>query len=235
MKKYDQRTYQCWAYCKDPSHIPQMVFLTLFHNEVKAYEDPQVRFVRPRGSKDVHVFKILIHLDVIEDLLFYHYPRDVLLADGKVSWRDFAWQYGRPNGDIEDEALIPPTRSCGQMATRRWHPRGDDDGDREQEQSRSQGFMCKVSSWLDGRGRNNSRATKGYHGSGQYRGDSSRNRSSSCRDLSLPPRVKSSLLLNRELLGNGGRKRVRKLIRRIQFRPVGLSAVLDPWISLLAS
>jgi hypothetical protein len=52
-------------------------------------------------------------------LLFYHYPRDVLLADGKVSWRDFAWQYGRPNGDIEDEALIPLTRSCGQMATRR--------------------------------------------------------------------------------------------------------------------
>jgi hypothetical protein len=49
--------------------------------------------------KNAHVFKILIHLDVVEDLLFYHYPKE-LLAYGKVSWRDFEWQFGRPDGEL---------------------------------------------------------------------------------------------------------------------------------------
>jgi hypothetical protein len=49
--------------------------------------------------KNAHMFKILIHLDVVEDLLFYHYPKE-LLAYGKVSWRDFEWQFGRPDGEL---------------------------------------------------------------------------------------------------------------------------------------
>jgi hypothetical protein len=38
-----------------------------------------------------HVFKILIHIDVVEDLLFSHYPREELIVDEKIPWRDFVW------------------------------------------------------------------------------------------------------------------------------------------------
>jgi hypothetical protein len=34
---------------------------------------------------------VLIHIDAIEDLLFYHYPREELLADGKIPRRGFNW------------------------------------------------------------------------------------------------------------------------------------------------
>jgi hypothetical protein len=65
---------------------------------------------------NAYVLRILIHIDVVEDLLFYHYPREDLLADGKVSWHDFVWQFGRPNGNIDDDEIPPPTPFCGTMA-----------------------------------------------------------------------------------------------------------------------
>jgi hypothetical protein len=52
--------------------------------------EAHAQFARPGEVKQPHVFKILIHIDVVEDLLFYHYPRDELIVDGKVPWRDFA-------------------------------------------------------------------------------------------------------------------------------------------------
>jgi hypothetical protein len=91
LDRTDQRTYKCWAFSKDPSRIPQEVFLTLTKFEQSSRGNMQVHFVRPRGMKQSHVFRVLIHIDVVEDLLFYHYPRDELLADGKVPWREFAW------------------------------------------------------------------------------------------------------------------------------------------------
>jgi hypothetical protein len=92
------------------------------------------------------VFKILIHLDVVEDLLFYHYPREEFLADGKMSWKEFVWQYGRPDGDLEEEEFHPQTRYCGPTGDQRWHTREDDDGDREHKRSRECGFICRMSS-----------------------------------------------------------------------------------------
>jgi hypothetical protein len=53
------------------------------------------------------VFRVLIHIDAVDDLMFYHYPREVLIADGKIPWRDFNWQYGRAGGDLDDEELHP--------------------------------------------------------------------------------------------------------------------------------
>jgi hypothetical protein len=110
----DQRVFECWAYSKHPSRIPQVVFLSLAMHERDPMASAQVHFVRPRSAKWSHVFRILVHINAVEDLLFYHYPREELIVDSKVPWRDFSWQLGRADGELEGEELYPPTRSCGQ-------------------------------------------------------------------------------------------------------------------------
>jgi hypothetical protein len=107
-KRIDRHTYQCWAFSLDPSHIPQIVFLTMIDSEVEIVTD--VHFIRPRKVKKGHVFKVLIYIDVVEDLLFYHFPQEELIADGKISWRDFIWQFGRPDGDLEEEKFLTLNR-----------------------------------------------------------------------------------------------------------------------------
>jgi hypothetical protein len=44
---------------------------------------------------------VLVHIDVVEYLLFYHYPWEQLIADGRIPWRDFFWQFGRVDGDLD--------------------------------------------------------------------------------------------------------------------------------------
>jgi hypothetical protein len=61
-----------------------------------------------------HVFRVLIHIEVVEDLLFYHYSRAELMQDGKIPWREFSWQYGKTDDELYDEELHPPTMGCGQ-------------------------------------------------------------------------------------------------------------------------
>jgi hypothetical protein len=98
-----------------------------------------IHFVRPRGVKTTHVFKILIHIDVVEDLLFYHYPRDEMIADGKVPWRDMVWHYGLPDGDLDEDgenSFIPVTRNCGSDEPLRRQPRDDIDRDQRCPRSR---------------------------------------------------------------------------------------------------
>jgi hypothetical protein len=53
------------------------------HNEL-------VRFNHLRATKQCHIFKVLIHIDAVEDLMFYHFSREELIADVKVPWKDFA-------------------------------------------------------------------------------------------------------------------------------------------------
>jgi hypothetical protein len=91
MSRVDHRTFDCWAVSKDPSRIPQMVYLSLAEFEADLRRAAQVHFVRPRGTKSAHVFRVLIHIDAVEDLMFYHYPREELIEDGKVPWREFRW------------------------------------------------------------------------------------------------------------------------------------------------
>jgi hypothetical protein len=96
-RKLDLRAFRCWAFSKDPSKIPRMVFLTLSEPEPNVLST-QIHFVRPREAVKGHTFKILIHLDVVEDLMFYHYPREELVADGKIPWCEISWQYGPLDG-----------------------------------------------------------------------------------------------------------------------------------------
>jgi hypothetical protein len=130
-RRIDQRAYRCCVVSKDPLKIPQTVFLAMAHHEPNPRRGSQIHMVRPRAALNCNVFKILIHIDAIEDLMFYHYPREELLADGKIPWRDFSWQYGRADGDLEEEDLHPVTKACGQTPLRR--PRDDDDQDRGQQ------------------------------------------------------------------------------------------------------
>jgi hypothetical protein len=70
-RKADLRAYQCWAFSKDPSRIPQEVFLTLTQHDENVQRDAQIHFVIPSGVKKAHVFKVLVHIDVVEDLMFH--------------------------------------------------------------------------------------------------------------------------------------------------------------------
>jgi hypothetical protein len=100
------------------------------------------------------VFKILIHIDVVKDFMFYHYARDELIADGKTAWRDFSWQYGRADGDLEEDELHPVTKQ-GQPDDQppRRHPGDDDDRDDGSRRSHSRGMFKKLSGCMDPRGR----------------------------------------------------------------------------------
>jgi hypothetical protein len=113
----------------------------------------QVHFNKPREVKQSYVFRILIHIDVVGDLMFYHYLRDELLADVKVPWRDFSWQQGRPDGELEEEDLHPPNSFCGRDITPFRHRRDDEDMDREPKRQRGRSLFGKVSSWINNRSR----------------------------------------------------------------------------------
>jgi hypothetical protein len=92
---------------------PQVMYLKLATFEPNPRRQALMYFNRPRALKKRHGFKVLIHIDVVEDLLFYHYPREELIADGKVPWRGFAWQTSRMDGELNEDELHPPTRYCG--------------------------------------------------------------------------------------------------------------------------
>jgi hypothetical protein len=113
-KKVDQRTYNCWVLCKDPSRFPQMVFLTLAKYERVFNRSAQVHFSRPREVKHNNTFKVIIHIDAVKDLMLYHSPREELIADGKVPWREFNWHLGKLDGELHEDELFPPTARCGQ-------------------------------------------------------------------------------------------------------------------------
>jgi hypothetical protein len=170
-----------------PIQNPPDLFLTLTKFEVDPSNEAQVHFARPRGVKQAHVFRVLIHLDVVEDLLFFHYPRDELIADGKVSWRDFAWHFGRLDGELDDDEFLPPTRHCGLDEDRCWHPRDDEVEDRDQKHSRARGIMHRVSGWMEGHRRNKGRQIEETHGRRWYRGESSCGRNVAPHNSSPPP------------------------------------------------
>jgi hypothetical protein len=155
----DYRVCQCWAVCRDPSRIPQMVFMSLAKHETDPRRNAQVHIVRPRAALHSNVFKILVHIDVVEDLMFYHYPREELIADDKVPWRDFNWQFGRADGDLDEEELHPPRSICEPDEGRyHRHPRDDEDNqDRSRKRPHPRGFFSRMSGCLDTRGRSRDR------------------------------------------------------------------------------
>jgi hypothetical protein len=145
---------------------------------------------------------------VVEDLCFYHYPREELIADGKVPWRDFIWQYGRPDGELNDCELLPHTRHCGPYLGPRHNFRDDDEEDREQKRPRTPSFMQRVSSWMDNHGRNRGRPSGRDHRSGWFKGESSHGKNRAQTDGSPPPPlVKTGPKMSRDPCGGYGRRR----------------------------
>jgi hypothetical protein len=69
--------------------------LSLLTYEVDPWKHNHAHFSRPKAVKQSHVFRVLVHIDAVEDLLFYHHPREDLIANGKVPWKDFSWRFGR--------------------------------------------------------------------------------------------------------------------------------------------
>jgi hypothetical protein len=163
-----------------------VVYLSLVKNELDPSRNAHVHFIKPRSRSNAHVFRVLIHISAVEDLLFYHHPREDLIQDGKVLWRDFHWQYGKADGELVEEDIHPPTAVYGlDWLHPRRHPRDDDeDHDYNQRRSRTRGFLSYMSGCIDGRGRSNERLSLRGRGSGWYRGESSQGRT---RAASPPP------------------------------------------------
>lgn len=154
-RRLDQRMYVCWALTQDPSRIPQTVFLTLAKHIPR--RTAQVHFTMPINAKRGHVFRVIIHIDKVEDLHFYHYPREELIADGRVQWRDFHLQQGRADGELEEDELHPPTEFCHQDRPFNWNPRDDDEGDREHKRARGRGIFNRVAGGIENRGKGRER------------------------------------------------------------------------------
>jgi hypothetical protein len=148
------------------------MFLTLLEKEFGA-TTAQVHFVRPREVRKAHVFKVLIHLDVVEDLLFYHHPREELVADGKVPWRELSWQSSKLEGEVDEDDFAPVPWSCQQNTSHPWHPRDEDDDDRDQKRPRERSLLHRMSSWMDNRGRSKNMQSKRYRGGSWFVGESS--------------------------------------------------------------
>jgi hypothetical protein len=180
-RKVDQRSFDCWVVCKDPSRIPQLVLLSVMQHDPMLNRDTQAHPIRPRGALNSNVFKVLLHIEAVEDLMFYHYPRVELVADGKTPWRDFHWQHGRLD---EEDLHPPPIRSCDQEGRT---PRGrsrDDDDNPDIMRHRARGFISHMYGYMDatGRSREINNHTQRYRGSGWTQGESSQGRGNRYRD-----------------------------------------------------
>lgn len=71
---------------------------------------------------------MFVHIDYVEDLHFYHYPHDELLAEGKIPLREFHWNYGHMDGELDDDEPPTITYNCRTLSANR-RPRDDKDND----------------------------------------------------------------------------------------------------------
>lgn len=146
-RRTDQRFYACGAFSQDPSRIPQLVYLSLTKHEVDQGKVANIYFTRPKGVKKAHVSRVLVHIDIVEDLLFCHHPREELLKEGWLQWCDFTWRSDRADGDglDDEEDILPPTRYCGPDRDPDRHPRYDEDGDHDHKRPRFRSLVQHVS------------------------------------------------------------------------------------------
>jgi hypothetical protein len=168
MDNIDQRSFNYWVLSKDNSKIPRDVYLTITKHDLLSRRGGRIQFSRPRAPKQGHVFEVFIHIDTVEDLMFYHYPWDELIADGKVPRREFSWQMGRADGDLDVDETQPSTRYCasGTLPRRHWR---DDDKTLQRQKERS--FFNRVSSWMD-HSKSRERPDEGHRGRTWFRGES---------------------------------------------------------------
>jgi hypothetical protein len=80
----DFRYFVCWVFSWNPSRIPQLVYLTLSDRLDDPRLEAQLHFSRPRNIRRGQVFKVLVHIKLVEDLHYYHHPPEQLNAESKV-------------------------------------------------------------------------------------------------------------------------------------------------------
>jgi hypothetical protein len=130
---------------------------------------------------------VLIHIDAVEDLLFYHHPREELFKDVKVPWKEFRWQYGRMDGELDEDELHPLQGIVGRSQE---FSTGDDDGD--QQRSKFRGFISRFSSCMEDRGRSRERYSQRGGDRGGGNGEPYRGRTRRFKEASVPPSRESS-------------------------------------------
>jgi hypothetical protein len=108
--------------------------------------------------------------------VFYHYPKDDLLTDGKPPWREFEWQQGILDSDLVDKEFDPVTAFYGFGNQLNWRRRDDEDEDRGHKHPRSHSILKRMSGWMDNSSNARSRGDGANRGSGWYRGEPSHGR-----------------------------------------------------------
>jgi hypothetical protein len=186
-RRIDHRFYVCWAFCQNPSRIPQLVYLTLIDRHHELRLDAQLHFSRPRNIKLGLTFKVLIHIDSVEDLMFYHHPPEQLLAEGKTQFCEFFWRPGQPDGDLGEEDIRPTERFYRPGTDYRRRPREDDGEDRNGRCPRGREILRGVSHWFDNRGKGRANYFEQGNRRGWFRGESSGQRRQHLKSLSPPP------------------------------------------------
>jgi hypothetical protein len=109
-------------------------------------------------------------------------PREDLIADDKVPWREFNWRFGKLDGELEVDKLHPPVARCGQIqGPFRRHHGDDDDHDDTHRRPRTRDLLGRMSSWMEGRGKSREGNNQRSRGNGWYPGESSQGRTKRCR------------------------------------------------------
>jgi hypothetical protein len=187
-----QRFFVCWAFCHNPSQIPQLMYLTLADRHADPRLDVHLQFL-PCTMKQGHTFRLLIHIDSIEDLSFYHRPADQLNAEGRVQLREFCWALGHLDGDMDDDDVrMAPRFYRSSDGPIRRH-RDEDDADRDCGCPRHRELLGSISRCLGQRRSRAPPADRDRHG-GWFRGESSRRCGVPARDASSPPSRGTSTL-----------------------------------------
>jgi hypothetical protein len=188
-RRSDLRFYGCWAFCQNPSCIPQVVFLTLTDRFGDLNLDAQLHFSRPRTVKRGCVYKILVHIDSVEDLMFYHHSPKQLRSEGRVQLREFHFVTGRLDDELEQEDEDVIQRHCRPVQDYIRRPREDDDEDRGQERNRLRGrdLLGSMSHWFDNRRRNSSAGRTRERDNRWYMDYSPRRRTNAAHSYSPPP------------------------------------------------
>jgi hypothetical protein len=120
------------------------MFITLIDRHADPRLDGHLQFSRPCTIKQGHTFRLLVHIDSIEDHSFYHCPAEQLCAEGRVQFREFRWTPGHLDGDMDadDVRMVPHFCRPSDGLTRR--PWDDDDAYRDRGRPRRREFLESV-------------------------------------------------------------------------------------------
>ncbi|XP_035822213.1 uncharacterized protein [Zea mays] len=114
------RTFDLWAWCSDPCLVPREAWLTITDPDSGVAVHP----VRPVGIKHGLLYKVLIHMEVIEDLSFSLGGGG---GPGRKRRRVMEWHYGVPDH-------LGERRERGRQlerGNRSWRQGGDDDDEQD--------------------------------------------------------------------------------------------------------